>query len=228
MPVPVIKRSGLAAQVIEHLKMLIADGKYRVGQRLPAEGELSTLLGVGRSTIREAMRVLANRGIVDVRHGEGTFVIAQTQTETFDERLKKAALSDIYEARLLLELPLAELAAKRRRPRDISAMRAALKRRGAAIDTEDIDGYMEADFAFHFAVAQAARNRALFDVYEAFVRAARPIIGSAVDAEYIRDENDALHAELCEAIAKGDQTETRRLVQSHLRKSLKGINTGIA
>ncbi len=228
MPGPVIKRSGLAAQVIEHLKMLIADGEYHVGQRLPAEGELSALLGVGRSTIREAMRVLANRGIVDVRHGEGTFVIARAQIETFDERLKKAALSDIYEARLLLELPLAELAAKRRRPRDVSAMRTALKRRAAAINAADVAGYMEADFAFHLAIAQAARNRALFDVYETFVRAARPIITSAVDAKYIRDENDPLHGELCEAIAKGDEIETRRLVQSHLRKSLKGISTGLA
>jgi GntR family transcriptional regulator, transcriptional repressor for pyruvate dehydrogenase complex len=223
-----IKRSGLTDQVIDRIRALVAKGTYRVGDRLPPEGELCVLFGVGRSTIREAMRVLANRGMVDVRHGEGTFVAAQAIHESLEERLGRAALADIYEARLFLELPLAELAAQRRDARDIAAMRASLKKRAQAIRAGDVARYAEADFAFHLAVARAAKSSALRDVYASFVAIAQPLMAAAVTPDYVRNENDSLHASLCEAIAKGDVAETRRLVRSHLKKSLKDVGAGLS
>lgn len=222
-----IKRSGLTDQVIERVRTLVAKGTYRVGDRLPPEGELCVLFGVGRSTIREAMRVLANRGMVDVRHGEGTFVAAQALRESLEERLGSAALADIYEARLFLEVPLAELAAQRRDSRDIAAMRASLKKRAQAIRACDVARYTEADFAFHLAVARAAKSSALCEVYASFVQIVQPLMAAAVTPEYLRTENDPLHAALCEAIAKGNVAETRRLVRSHLRKSLKDVGAGL-
>jgi DNA-binding FadR family transcriptional regulator len=223
-----IKRNGLADQVIERVRVLVTKGTYRVGDRLPPEGELCALFGVGRSTIREAMRVLANRGMVDVRHGEGTFVAAQALAESLDERLGSAALADIYEGRLFLELPLAELAAARRDARDIVAMRSSLTKRARAIRAGDVARYTAADFAFHLAVARAAKSSALREVYASFVQIVQPLMTAAVTAEYLRAENDTLHAALCEAIAKGNVAETRRLVRSHLKKSLKNVGAGLA
>ncbi len=228
MPPSQIKRSGLTDQVIERVSALVAKGTYRVGDRLPPEGELCVLFGVGRSTLREAMRVLANRGMVDVRHGEGTFVAARSLHESLEERLRRTALADIYEARLFLELPLAELAAQRRDSRDIAAMRARLKQREKAIRAGDVARYTEADFAFHLAVARAAKSPALRDVYASFVAIAQPLMAAAVTPEYVQTENDALHAALCEAIAKGNVAETRRLVRSHLRKSLKDVGARLS
>jgi GntR family transcriptional regulator, transcriptional repressor for pyruvate dehydrogenase complex len=222
-PAFAIKRNGLANQVIERVRELVAKGTYRVGDRLPSEAELCTLFGVGRSTIREAMRVLASRGVVDVRHGEGTFVASDALGESFEERLGRAALADIYEARLFLELPLAELAAERRDARDIAAMRACLKRRTRAVRDGDVAAYMESDFAFHVAVASAAKNSALFDMYDSFVRIVKPLLSAAVTPEYVRAENDELHDALCEAIAQGDAAATRRLVRRHLKTSMKGL-----
>jgi DNA-binding FadR family transcriptional regulator len=222
-----IKRNGLADQVIERVRALVAKGNYRVGDRLPPEAELGALFGVGRSTIREAMRVLASRGMVDVRHGEGTFVTAQALRESLEDRLGRAALADIYEARLFLELPLAELAAQRRSARDIAAMRASLKKRAQAIRSGDVARYTEADFAFHLAVARAAKSSALREVYASFVQIVQPLMAAAVTPEYLRNENDPLHAALCEAIANGNVTETRRLVRSHLKKSLKDVGAGL-
>ncbi len=218
-----VKRSGLADQVIDNMRSLIARGTYRIGDRLPKEEELCTLFGVGRSTLREAMRVLANRGLVDVRQGGGTFVVALEPRESFEERLGRAALAELYEARLHLELPLAELATERRDQRDVAAMRAALKKRERAIRAGDVAGYIEADFAFHRAVAKAAKNTALSGIYESFVQVAAPLLAGAVTPEYLRDENDQLHDKLCEAIANGDRRAARRLVMTHLRESLTGI-----
>jgi DNA-binding FadR family transcriptional regulator len=223
-----IKRNDLAAQVIERIRSLVADGTYRIGDRLPPEGELCALFGVGRSTVREAMRVLSNRGLVNVRRGEGTFVAASALRETFEERLGRAALTDIYEARLFLELPLAELAAQRRSPRDVSSMRACLKKRQAAIRAGDVALYGEADFGFHLAVAKAAKNDALFGVYESFVQTARPLLDTAITPAYLEAENDELHEALCGAIERADVTETRRLVRTHLKRSLKDISAALS
>jgi DNA-binding FadR family transcriptional regulator len=218
-----VKRNGLADQVIESVRSLIARGTYRVGDRLPAELDLCALFGVGRSTLREAMRVLANRGLVDVRQGGGTFVVAAEPRESFEERLGRAALAEIYEARLHLELPLAELAAERRDARDVAAMRAALRKRERAIRAGDVARYTEADFAFHRAVAKAAKNAALYGIYESFVQVVEPLLAGAVTPEYLREENDRLHEQLCDAVTRGDRRTTRRLVMTHLRGSLTGI-----
>jgi DNA-binding FadR family transcriptional regulator len=220
-----IQRGDLAAQVIERIGSLLAEGAYRVGDRLPPEGELCTMFGVGRSTIREAMRVLANRGVVNVRRGEGTFVSALAPRESFEERLGRAALADIYEARLFLELPLAELAAQRRSMRDVAGMRAWLKKRDSAARAGDVARYGEADFGFHLAVAKAAKNAALFGVYESFVQAVCPLFDRSITPEYLQTENDELHDALCDAIERGDVAETRRVVRAHLKRSLKGIGS---
>jgi GntR family transcriptional regulator, transcriptional repressor for pyruvate dehydrogenase complex len=214
-----VKRNGLTDQVIERVRALVADGTYRVGDRLPREAELGELFGVGRSTVREAMRVLANRGLVDVRHGEGTFVASRALRQSFEERLERAELEEIYEARLLIERPLAELAAQRRNAHDVAAMRKALRSRTSAIAREDVVGYGDADFAFHLAVARASKNAALAGVYESFLQVVRPMLASLMTPEYITAEKDELHAQLCEAIARGDAAATKRLVASHLRKS---------
>ncbi|HTU81882.1 MAG TPA: FadR/GntR family transcriptional regulator [Candidatus Acidoferrales bacterium] len=223
-----VVRQGLTDQVIERVRALVDDRTYRVGDRLPNETELCEMFGVGRSTVREAMRVLANRGVVQVRHGQGTFVASRAPSESFEERVGRADLADIYEARLFLELPLAELAASRRNARDVAAMRAALKKRTHAIAKRDVAAYTAADFAFHLAIARAAKNRALLGVYESFIAAVQPLLVAAMTESYMVAEKDTLHAALCDAIAEGDVREACRFVRRHLNASLEGISGNLA
>lgn len=220
-----VKRHGLAQQVVERIRELVANGTYAVGDRLPAEAQLCEKFGVGRSTLREAMRVLSSRGIVNVRHGEGTFVGKHALQKTFEERLSRAALRDLYEARQVLELPLAELAAARRTAADIAAMRRALKKRERAAANGEVTAYAEADFEFHLAIAKAAKNAALYDVYASFVDVVKGAVTGALDADYLRNEQDTLHEALCNAIAERRVTRLRQLVKSHLRGSRAGIGT---
>ena len=217
------KRVRLSDHLVDGIRALVASGRYRIGDRLPPEAELGVLFGAGRSTVREAMRVLANRGLVEIRHGEGTFVTSAALRESFEERLERAKLDDIYEARVVLELALAGLAAERRTRRDIAAMRTALKRRVKAGAAGDVAAYGAADFAFHLAVAKAARNAALYSMYESFVQSVQRALSPDITPDYIRNENDPLHAGLCDAIAAGNVAAARRLVRRHLRTSLEGI-----
>jgi GntR family transcriptional repressor for pyruvate dehydrogenase complex len=218
-----VRRNGLADQVIDKVQALIRNGTYRVGDRLPAEAALCELFGVGRSTLREAIRALANRGLVEVKHGDGSFVAASVPCESLEERLGRAELAEIYEARLHLELPLAELAADRRDARDLAAMRSALRKRERAIRSLDVGGYAEADFAFHRAIAKATKNAALLGIYESFVAAAEVRLARALTTEYLRGENDRLHDDLFDAIARGDRRAAKRLVTTHLKASRDAI-----
>ena len=221
------RRSRLADQVALRVRELIAAGAYHVGDRLPNESELSELFSVGRSTIREAMRVLSSHGLIEVRHGEGTYVAARTMNEPLEERLSRAELSEIYEARLTMESALSVLAAQRRDTTDIAEMRKSLKAREDAIRAGDVASYANADFNFHLAVAYAAKNRALFEIYESFVQSVRPRLEAATSVDYIRNEGDRMHAALCDAIAEGDAAETRRLVRAHLKKSAKDLSSAL-
>lgn len=106
-------------------------------------------------------------------------------------------------------------------------MRKALKQRSLAAHAGDVPAYADADFTFHLAVAKAAKSGALFDVYESFVQTVRGPLVRAVTPEYVRNEDDRLHAALCEAIAKGNAAEARRLAMSHLHKSFQDISSQV-
>jgi DNA-binding FadR family transcriptional regulator len=218
-----ITRNGLADQVVARVRELVRKGTYKPGDRLPAESALCAMFSVGRSTLREAIRVLASRGIVIVRHGDGTYVGPAALIEPLEERLGRARLNDLYEARLALEVPFAELAAQRRDARDVAAMRRFLKARAQAAKAGDVAAYGESDFSFHLAVAKAARSPALYDVYASFLDVVRAQLTAAIRPEYLVTENDPLHDELCEAIARGDVTVARRLARKHLQTSRKNI-----
>ncbi|MBY8882514.1 FadR/GntR family transcriptional regulator, partial [Actinacidiphila acidipaludis] len=96
-----LRPSPLVEQAAERLRAQIADGQWPVGSRLPGETTLAADLGVGRSTVREALRALAGAGLVRTRQGAGVFVIATRPAEDWPTRLRRAALADIYEVRVM-------------------------------------------------------------------------------------------------------------------------------
>ncbi|WP_328461885.1 FadR/GntR family transcriptional regulator [Streptomyces sp. NBC_00448] len=129
-----LRPSPLVEQAAERLREQITGGQWPVGTKLPGETTLATLLGVGRSTVREALRALAGAGMVRTRQGAGVFVIADRPVQDWPARLRRAALADVYEVRAMLEVQAARLAAVRRRPEDVAALRTALTVRTAAAD----------------------------------------------------------------------------------------------
>ncbi|MEU6852660.1 GntR family transcriptional regulator [Actinacidiphila alni] len=128
MTVGTPRPSPLVEQAAQHLRERIAAGRWPVGARLPGETALAASLGVGRSTVREAVRALAGAGMLRARQGAGVFVIAAEPVEEWSVRLGRAAAADVHEVRALLEARAVRLAARRRTERDITALRAALAR----------------------------------------------------------------------------------------------------
>ncbi|HEY4385145.1 MAG TPA: GntR family transcriptional regulator, partial [Ktedonobacteraceae bacterium] len=124
------RRQSLVNQVLNYLQQQIASGTFSVGSKLPAESELMAHLTVGRSTVREAMQVLAHMGLVEVRAGDGTYVCApQPETEPLGQRLRRAKIFEVYEVRHTLELECVRLAAQRRDEQDLIRIRQAVQQR---------------------------------------------------------------------------------------------------
>ena len=204
-----IKASQLTGQVIEHLHGAVAAGEYAIGTKLPAEPILMKELGVGRSTLREAIRVLAHNGVLEVRQGDGTYVRAlPSQREPLAQRLRRARIREVNEVRSTLELEIVRLAAQRRNAADLKRMRGFLKMRHDALFANDAPAALDADISFHCAVADAAGNAVLADLYRTFALILREALAALWDADDNTPTKTAdLHDILMAAIETQDPSQ---------------------
>lgn len=162
-----ITRRSLADEVAARLQEQVLEGKYAVNEKLPNETELMKQFGVGRSTIREAIKQLSNSGLLIVQQGLGTFVAPEGNSrEPMDQRLKRANVEDLDEVRQLVELKIAEKAAMNRTDQDLQIMRKHLEARKINADKGLVEECIEADIEFHIAIAVASKNIILADLYK--------------------------------------------------------------
>jgi DNA-binding FadR family transcriptional regulator len=223
MPLSSLRPSPLVEQATERLREQITGGNWPVGSKLPGETTLAKELGIGRSTVREALRALAGAGLVQPRQGSGVFVIATEVVADWPTRLRRAAVSDVYEVRMLVEVQAARLAALRRTDEDIAAMRTALEGRRATASAGDAE-FIDADIALHAAVVAAARNPVLTDLFAEFTPVLREGLIDLLDLIDVRTEEthhgDAAHAALVRAVEAMDAEEAARVAQAELQDTL--------
>lgn len=212
-----IKNKLLAEQIEEQIYRYIVDTPFPVGKKLPNEFQLAEKFEVSRSTIREAVRLLVSKGILEVRHGAGTYVVG---TKFFDEdplglqRIddKIGLAMDLADVRILLEPGIAEIAAIKATNEDIRNLRKLCD----IVEQKIIRGeeYMKDDIAFHTAVASCAKNK----VFELLI----PIIDTAVmmfvnvTHKKLRDETILTHRAVVDAIADRDPVGARSAMMMHM------------
>ncbi|MET7574227.1 FCD domain-containing protein [Streptomyces sp. NPDC005492] len=219
MPLGPVRPSPLVEQAAARLRAQIAAGEWPVGSKLPGETTLATELGVGRSTVREALRALAGAGLVRPRQGAGVFVVATEPAEDWPTRLRRAAVTDVYEVRMGVEVQAARLAARRRTPEDVTAMERALEGRRAASALDDT-AFVAADIAFHAAVVAAAHNPVLADLFDQF----RPVLREGLVEllaltglrEHDPNTGDGAHEALVRAVAEGDAETAAEVLRAEL------------
>jgi DNA-binding FadR family transcriptional regulator len=163
-----ISKKSLADEVASRLQQQISLGVYKPNEKLPVEPELMKIFGVGRSTIREAVKNLTNSGLLRVQQGVGTFVEEITDSrEPLGQRLKRANFDDLDEVRQLLEMKIAEKAARNRLETDLADMKRCLTARKNAAKEGSVAECIDADIQFHTAIAEACKNPILVDIYKA-------------------------------------------------------------
>ncbi|KHK95879.1 GntR family transcriptional regulator [Microbacterium mangrovi] len=214
-----VRRAPLAEIAADVLQERIRAGEWALGARLPGETTLAAQLEVGRSTVREAIRRLAGRGILESRQGAGVFVIALDAPEEWDAVLRRVGIVAVLEARTAIESEAAGLAAERRTPDDLQAMRRALRARAAGAVALGIEAYVDADTAFHRSIVAAAHNEVLTDLFDGFVPRSRRAM---IEMLRIRGVHSAAgsdqteHDDLADAVERGDAAAARDLSRAHL------------
>jgi len=207
--------------IIEQLKNKIFSGVYKVGDRLPPEPQLMEELGVGRSTLREGIKVLVHAGILEVKQGKGTRILSlEWRSETsFNQLLPKADRKDVYEARAMLDQEVAKLASRRRTDEDLLNIKTCLDKRFKALQEGNYATYVEADIDFHLAIAKASGNQVLYNLYQSFIPVLRKILSSLIINDVtIYKDNSEIHENLFQAILAQDEEKAIRSVNQNLEQ----------
>jgi DNA-binding FadR family transcriptional regulator len=219
-----IRRNPLTEQVVDALLARLSAGEWAVGGKLPGETPLAEQFGIGRSTMREAIKELAGRGVLDPRQGSGVFVLTTEPREDWDRLLLHEGIVAVIEARTAIETEAARLAAERRTPADLRTIRTALAAREAVSQTARSSGagddaYVDADTAFHRAIVAAAHNAVLLGMFDAFVPRSRAamldMLRLSRDVPKRRADHDD-HAAIVSAILGHDGDAAASISRRHL------------
>jgi GntR family transcriptional repressor for pyruvate dehydrogenase complex len=213
--------------VADQLLELIAAGRLRPGDPVPPERELVENYRVGRSSVREALRMLESQGLIEAR-GNGTFTVSHARN-TLNQSLElllsvaEADLHELFEIRRILEGECAALAAGRRREADLVRMRAAIAEMESGIGSED--AYIAADLEFHLTIAEATGNRVAAHLMHALRDQLHRALGTVYQIPHSAERSLAQHRQIVEAIGARRPDEARASMQAHIGRVEREIDT---
>ena len=215
---------GSTEQVVSHVRHLIERGALRPGDRLPAERDLAAHVGVSRPTVRAGLRALAAIGVVQSRHGSGTYIpdgppSLGTDALSFLAALHGFTREEMYEARRILEVGAAGLAAERATPDQIATLAEEVASLFAAMS--DAQVFLVHDINFHRAVAAASGNpivASLMEMVSALYYERRRDTATRASDRDMRDAAE-MHRRIYQAIRSHDADEARRAMHTHLMQA---------
>ena len=206
----IIQKKSLADMIAETLKQQITEGTYRAGDKLPTEPELMKTFGVGRSSVREAVKLLVNMGVVRVQQGSGTFVAVPSNNDDVNIKMSTADRTELDEVRKILDIAIVEKAVARRTEKDIARMRASLEKRKVNAEKGLLEECIEADLNFHIAIADAAHNRILADIYRSAATHLLSEFNRIYDGTDCFINSQTSHEKLLKHIIAGDLKNARK------------------
>ena len=215
-----IERRKTYELVADRLTEEISSRTLSPGDLLPPERELVAAFGVGRSSIREALRMLESRGLIEGR-GNGTFAVAALRNplnQGFHLLLAadEADTAELFGVRRILEGESAALAATRRTNADLRAMNTAVDAMEAGLDSEQ--SFIDADLRFHLHIAEATRNRVVVHLMHAIRELLQRSLSSSYHIPGSPDRAIELHRLILEAIAAKRPEDARQRMQEHVSR----------
>jgi GntR family transcriptional repressor for pyruvate dehydrogenase complex len=215
-----IDRAGITELVVQRIKDLLGRGELRAGSRLPPERELADMLHISRPSLRTALKALSVMGVIRAKPGAGTY-IAQSLPEVFTEPMhfmtliNNTSVEELFEARLIIEAGLAELAADRATESDIAALTEELE--GMKTNTADPEEFLKHDVRFHQAMARAADNKLMSGVMDTVAQLLFHIRRQNVAQASDLDDAIEWHERLLAAMQKHDPKRAKETLSGHLR-----------
>jgi GntR family transcriptional repressor for pyruvate dehydrogenase complex len=225
-----IRRARLSESVAKQIKSLIKEGTLKIGDQLPSERELTIQLGISRTSIREGLRALELAGYLGSKVGMsgGTFV-KEVSTEQILEPFamalykQKNFVLDTLEVRKILEVKIAEIAAKRRNSGDLKRIAESLAFMEKQIEEGNIA--LEGDSRFHYSLAQATHNQVLLKLMDMWTQLTFETRRGTLERP--KDSANALaeHKKIAEAIAESNPKAAALFMQRHLARAIKVISS---
>ena len=218
----VVRTSRLYEQIVQQIEESVLKGTLKPGDQLPAERELAQQLGVSRTAVREAVKTLREKGLVEAYSGRGTFITdgtSQAARQSFDLMVKLGQAEGsphLAELRLILEPGIAALAAARVQEPEIVALREAVTVMDGA--QRDPEAYIEADLDFHLALAEAAANPLILSLIDSIVGLLREQRMRIFNVEGGPQRGQIHHKRILEAIERHDPEMARSAMRSHLEQ----------
>lgn len=217
-----IQTGRLYEQIVRQIENQIVSGELRAGDKLPTEHELAEQFGVSRTSVREAMKALVQKGLVDVKPGRGSFVINGTSQVVkrslglmvrFDQ---DGGLPQLVEVREILEPEIAARAALRATEQTISALQKEVEVMDANMD--DPETYIAADHRFHRALAEGTQNALILALADSIVELLQEQRMRIYHVEGGPERGQYHHKRILEAVAARDPADARAAMQAHLRQ----------
>jgi len=219
-----VRASRLYEQIVEQVEESILKGRLKPGERLPAERDLAQDFGVSRTAVREAIKTLREKGLVEAYSGRGTFVTSGT-SQAFRQSLDlmvrinpQEGLLHLAELRQMLEPEIAARAATRIDEQLLATMQEAVAQMDAYL--EDPDGYVEADLDFHLALAEAVGNPLILSLLDSIVGLLRAQRMRIFKVEGGPERGQFHHKRILAAIEKHDGETAREAMRAHLMQVL--------
>lgn len=220
-PIHVQHAEPASNEVARALLDYILSGQVGPGEKLPSERQLSEQMGVGRSVIREGLKSLGLLGLVEFRHGGGTYFRGATsellpRVIEWGLMLGERHTVDLVEARQSIEKVTTGLAAQRRNESNLIEIERALEAMRTATTTEE---FVSADVGFHLAIADASGNTVLANMLKSIQSLLRVWISRVMDAESSFEGSFREHVPVFEAIRSQDQSAATAAMESHMTKA---------
>lgn len=228
---PAAMSIDLVQQAVQGILDRIASGEFSPDTALPGETDLAAMLGVSRTTMREAVRILKDRGVLEVVHGRGTWVTPANEWVdlgtvvhmTLHTSTPRQVGLKLVELRRMIEVGSAGLAAQHRTDEQLAIMARHIEAMDAAGARDDVSGVVEADLAFHDTVIQAADNPFLLAVMRPLAEALRESRTVTSAHGEVRERAQEHHREIMAAIAEGNEQEAKDAMRAHMTQTRRDL-----
>jgi GntR family transcriptional regulator, transcriptional repressor for pyruvate dehydrogenase complex len=218
----IVRSSRLYEQIVQQVEESIHKGAMKPGDQLPPERELAQQFGVSRTAVREAVKALREKGLVEAYPGRGTFITDGTSysmRQSLDRMLRVGQAEGsgfLAEVREILEPEIAGMAATRADTEDLASMREQIRIMDEA--RKDPDAFIEADLDFHLTLAEAAANPIILSLIDSIVGLLREQRMGIFQVEGGPERGQYHHKKIMEAIEHKDSGGAREAMKAHLRQ----------
>jgi GntR family transcriptional repressor for pyruvate dehydrogenase complex len=225
-----LKTKKISSAILEEIRRMITSGELKEGDKLPNQNEFAAQLGVSRPSLREALQVLSQLGAIEQRPGAGTILKARTaalMSAHMDLPLisDAGATNELMEARRLVEVGLARMAAERAEDQEVAEIGRILRAMEKAARSRDREAFSESDLLFHHLVALAAHNRFVTILFQNLSQAFSQLLKEVfLVLPEMQEVALGHHREIHQALTQRDQDRAARAMDDHIISGVQALD----